>query len=169
VHLKLICCRIISLVVLITGLSCFPDFQGTGLYPCCSWSLPSGFKATKSFGMLPYYKCMFKDGSCYLKAFLAVCRLIHLLTRLSFAILEVQKCWYADFLLVCDSSYLLCLTTLKLQDSLLSVFGILSWFLTKRDIIAINSRAFCFHGMYTTLKMNVSRNIGVMLYASLFD
>jgi Zn-dependent protease with chaperone function len=34
----------------------------------------------------------------------------------------------------------------------------LSWFLTKRDIIAINSRAFCFHEMCTTLKMNVPQH-----------
>lgn len=29
-----------------------PDFQGTRVYPHCSWGLPSGFETSKYFGML---------------------------------------------------------------------------------------------------------------------
>ncbi|KAB5560710.1 hypothetical protein DKX38_005667 [Salix brachista] len=46
----------------------------------------------------------------------------------------------------------------------LFVFGILAWFLTRGDIIAVTvySCAFFFNEMYITLKMNVSRNIDGM-------
>jgi serine/threonine protein kinase len=91
-------------------------------------------------------KWMLKDVSCYLKSFLAVYRLILLLTRLSFVILEVQKCWYADLLLVCISSSLHCVTaTLKLKAVCSDFFfRISAWFLTKRDINAVSANSCSF-------------------------
>lgn len=82
--------------------------------------------------------CWWKDGSFYLRSFLAVCRLILLPTRLSFVILGVQKCWYVhSFFLVCIS---FCSSIVQLQlFSWMIVptskcLGISTRLSTKRDI-----------------------------------